>query len=181
MSKRPGGARGASAAPITALCVLFATACGPYYHAPAVPTNQLARVTLDSRATILDVDGLPLPPSRSDSGSNNAKEFFVGAGCRQLTAKYEESYFIWGAKKASKEGLGYGLGPALAKTEVHDYETMKPIRFFIPAKAGRKYWVTATFTGDQFLPRVVEIEQSGDSVGTFLPDVPCNTNTPPSP
>jgi len=59
------------------------------------------------------------------------------------------------------------------------YETLKPIRFFIPAKAGRKYWVTATFTGDQFLPRVVEIEPSGDSVGTFLPDVPCIANAPP--
>ncbi|MEO7033751.1 MAG: hypothetical protein ABI335_08025 [Polyangiaceae bacterium] len=122
------------------------------------------------------MDGLPPP-----SGHNGQKltEFFVGAGCREVTAKYEESYFIWGEKKAKKAGLGSGLAASLANTEQHDYETMKPIRFFIPTKAGRKYWVTATFTGDEFLPRVVEIEPNGDAVNKFLPDEPCKTSAQP--
>ncbi len=131
-------------------------------------------MTLDSRATVLDVDGLPVRAL-----SAGAEGFFVGAGCRKIHAKYEESYFIWGDKKARRAGLGSGLIPALAHTEEHDYETMKPIRFFIPAKPGRKYWVTATFTGDQFLPRVVEIAPNGDAVDTFLPDLPCKTAAQP--
>ena len=121
---------------------------------------------------MLDVDGLPPP---SGHNGQKLKEFFVGAGCRKMTAKYEESYFIWGEKKARKAGLGSGLAVSLA----NDYETMKPIRFFIPTKAGRKYWGTATFTGDEFLPRVVEIEPSGDAVNKFLPDEPCKPSAQP--
>ena len=34
--------------------------------------------------------------------------------CRTLTAKYEESYFIWGDKKAKRAGLGGGLAATLA-------------------------------------------------------------------
>ncbi|MEO8979442.1 MAG: hypothetical protein ABI548_07705 [Polyangiaceae bacterium] len=176
MRKALGTALGSSVAASTALCALLATGCVQSYKAPALPNNQLALVTLDSRASVLDVDGLPPP-----SGHNGQKltEFFVGAGCREVTAKYEESYFIWGEKKAKKAGLGSGLAASLANTEQHDYETMKPIRFFIPTKAGRKYWVTATFTGDEFLPRVVEIEPNGDAVNKFLPDEPCKTSAQP--
>ena len=116
------------------------------------------------------MDGLAPPAGHN---RQKLKEFFVGAGCREVTAKYQESYFIWGGKKAEKAGLGTGLAVSLANTEQHDHETMKPIRFFIPTKAGRKYWGTATFTGDELLPSVVEIEPSGDTVNKFLPDEPC--------
>src|SRR4051812_18654928 len=159
MRKALGTALGSSVAASTALCALWATGCVHSYKAPALPSNQLALVTLDSSASVLDVDGLAPP---SGKNGQTLKEFYVGAGCRKMTAKYQESYFIWGGKKAEKAGLGKSLEVALAETEQHDYETMKPIRFFIPTKAGRKYWVTATFTGDEFLPRVVEIEPSGD-------------------
>jgi hypothetical protein len=176
MRKALGTAFGSSVAASTALCALWATGCVQSYKAPALPRNQLALVSLDSSASVLDVDGLAPP---SGQKGQKLKEFFVGAGCRKLTAKYEESYFIWGGKKAGKAGLGTGLAVSLANTEQHDYETMKPIRFFIPTKAGRKYWVTATFTGDEFLPRVVEIEPSGDAVNKFLPDEPCKTSAQP--
>ncbi len=176
MRKALGTARGSSVAATTALCALWATGCVQSYKPPALPNDQLALVSLDSSASVLDVDGLPPPSSHN---GQKLKEFFVGAGCRKVTAKYEESYFIWGDKKAKKAGLGTGLAASLANTEQHDYETMKPIRFFIPAKAGRKYWVTATFTGDEFLPRIVEIEPSGDTVSKFLPDEPCKTSARP--
>ena len=148
-----------------------ATGCTQTYKAPALPPNQLALVTLDSLARALDVDGLPLP--RAAAG-RSASEFFVGVGCRKMTVKYEQSYFIWGEKKARRAGLGTGLAATLANTEQHDYETIKPILFFIPAKPGHKYWVTATFTGDEFLPRVVESDPSGNTVNGFLPEEPCD-------
>lgn len=169
----PRSALSASIAASTAVGLLAPTGCTQYYRPPALPANQLAMVEVDSRASVLDVDGLPLPPR-----GGNAVAFSVAAGCRTLSVKYEESYFIWGGRKAKKAGLGGGLGPALANTEVHDYETLRPIRFFIPAKAGLKYWVTATFTGDEFLPRVVEIEPNGDAGKRLLPDEPCEKSAP---
>jgi hypothetical protein len=163
-----GGAFSLGLAVSIAISSLCATGCVEHYRAPALPAEQLALVTLDSSASVLDVDGLP-PPSG---------DFFVGAGCRRLTAKFEASYFIWGEKKAKKAGLGTGLAASLANTEQHDYETMKPIHFFIPARAGQKYWITATFTGDEFLPRIVESDPSGETVNKFLPDQPCEKSAP---
>jgi hypothetical protein len=171
--------RGRSLLASTVIWGLCAIGCMKTYRAPALPANQLALVTLDSSARALEVDGLPLPSAR---GGDSANQFFVGVGCRQLTVKYEQSYFIWGEKKAKRAGLGTGLAATLANTEQHDYETMKPIRFLVPATAGRKYWVTATFTGDEFLPRIVESDPSGDTVRRFLPDEPCQgaSGAPPA-
>jgi hypothetical protein len=162
--------RGRNLLASTAIWGLCATACMKTYRAPALPANQLALVTLDSSARALEVDGLPLPSAR---GGNSSSGFFVGVGCRELTVKYEQSYFIWGEKKAERAGLGTGLAATLANTEQHNYETLKPIRFLIPARAGRNYWVTATFTGDEFLPRIVESDPNGNTVRKFLPDEPC--------
>jgi hypothetical protein len=174
MRRAFGSVRGTGVTASATICALWASGCVQSYKAPELPDDQLAVLTVDSSASVLDVDGLP--PPEGDNGQKR-KAFFVGTGCRKLTVKYEESYFIWGEKKAKKSGLGSGLGAALANTEVHAYETMKPIRFFIPAKAGRNYWLTATFTGDEFLPRIVEIEPSGDAVQKFEPDEPCKASS----
>jgi hypothetical protein len=149
---------------------LAALACTEYYQLPDVPPSQLALAKLDSRAAILQVDGRPL---ELVNGNDPPREFVMAAGCRIVTVKYEESYFIWGEKKALRKGLGNGLLPVLSETEVHNYETTQPIRFFIPVKGGHRYWITATFTGDEFLPRVVELDPNGDTVNRFLPDRPC--------
>jgi hypothetical protein len=151
---------------IRVACVFAACGCTTYYRPPAVPAAQLATGSVDVRASILELDGLPVRITRS-------REFLVGAGCRSITVKYEESYFIWGEKKALRKGLGTGLEVALAESEVHSYETTKPIHFFVPARAGYRYWITATFTGEAFIPRVVEIAPSGDAVKRFLPDEKC--------
>src|SRR6185295_2648888 len=103
MRRMLGTAKDALVAVSMALCALFAASCGPTYRPPALPANQLALVSLDSSASVLGVDGLPLPPGRAGA---RAIEFYVGTGCRTLTVKYEESYFIWGDKKAKKAGLG---------------------------------------------------------------------------
>jgi hypothetical protein len=41
------------------------------------------------------------------------------------------------------------------------------------AKPPNRYWVTATFTGDDFEPRVVELDLDGKSTATILPNVAC--------
>jgi len=163
-------ARGMGLLAATAILGVCVTGCMKTYLAPALPANQLARVKFDSITRDMKVDGLSLP---SGTDGKPRSEILVEAGCRALTVKFEASYFIWGDKKADRAGLGTGLAATLANTEQHDYETMKPIRFFIPARAGSKYWVTATFTGDEFLPRVVESDASGNTVRKFLPNEPC--------
>lgn len=147
--------------------------CSKHYRAPNLPPHQLATVSIDSRATLLSIDGLPPPSAVRGTTNQGSLKFLVGTGCRVLSAKYEESFFIWGDKKAVREGYCDGLLPVLSYTESHNYETLKPIAFFVPVRAGYTYWLTATFTGKEFLPRVVEIEPSGESVARFLPDVPC--------
>lgn len=151
-----------------ATSALISSACAvtPRYVEPKLPADEAATVTLDERAKVLTIEDLPV--ESKDGGG-----FLVEPGCRTLTAKYEESFFIWGEKKAKKTGAGSSLSAALANTENHDYETTKPIRFYFDAKAGHKYWVTASFTGDQFLPRLVELDAGDEASATYLPDVPC--------
>jgi len=150
---------------------------------PNRPPAELATVQWESRVELLTLNEL-LPPStslqvRSDAeqlrgeGAAPSNELRVEPGCRTLTAKYSESHYVWGEKKAVKERMGAGLVTSLAYSEHHDYETFKPIRFWFVAKAGYTYWVTASFNGDEFLPRIAAIDPSGETVGKFLPDVPC--------
>jgi hypothetical protein len=155
-----------------------ALGCSHYYRAPEVPPNQLATVTVDSRAILLSVDGLPPPPpewkERSGLSGGQSKQpmkFPVGTGCRTFIAKYEES-FVLRARMPAKYDI-YAAPPPFKNFEVRKYETTRPIRFFVPTRAGYTYWVTATLTAGQFLPRVVEIEPSGEAAARFLPDIPC--------
>jgi hypothetical protein len=148
--------------------------CRNHYRAPELPPHQLATLTVDSRATLLSVDGLPPPLPDAKSESLNAPLTFpIGTGCRTFIAQYEESFVLWGRKHARRGE--FGATGSLLNLEVHNYETLKPIQFFVPARAGYTYWVTATFTGEQFLPRVVELEPNGEAAGRLLPDVPCQT------
>jgi hypothetical protein len=150
--------------------------CRNHYRPPELPPNQLASVTVDSRATLLSVDGLPPPPEWKRTGLRAGQNeplltLPVGTGCRAFVAKYEESFVLVG-RKHSRRGE-YGATNSLWNLEVNKYETIKPIQFFVPTRAGYTYWLTATFTGDQFLPRVVELAPNGEAVARFLPDVPC--------
>jgi hypothetical protein len=147
--------------------------CANYYRVPDVPASQLASVTVDARATLLSVDGLSPPPlewksTRLNDGQKKPPHTFpVGTGCRSFTATYEETY-----EALNKQEIRQAFA---AERETHTYETFRPIRFFVPVRAGYTYWITATFTGDEFLPRVVEIGSNGEATGRFLPDVPCES------
>jgi hypothetical protein len=159
------------------LGALITSACAttPHYVEPRLPVAEAAKITLDDRAKVLTIEDLPL--ADGDGGG-----LLVEPGCRTLTAKYEEVHDVWGEKKSQKKGVGYApssianFGAAVANSEHHDYKTAQPIRFYFDAKAGHQYWVTASFTGDEFIPRLVELEASGEASATYLPDVPCGRN-----
>jgi hypothetical protein len=163
-----------AASAATALLALSACAHLPYYVEPALPAAQLATIRLDSRSKLLTLDGM----GPTDPGDGPRSEIRILPGCRTLTAKYEESYFIWGEAKAEREGMGNGLLTGAVNSESHDYETLKPIRFSFVARAGYTYWVTASFTGDQFLPRLVELEPGGEASRKFGPEEPCGSPSP---
>jgi hypothetical protein len=162
----------------TRAIALFALALGcartARYVAPPLPVEQLALITSDERASILSVDGLE--PSVID-GANSQKYFYVATGCRVLLVKYDASY----TKKGTSDGvpapaiLAAAISGAqeLATREVHDYSTFKPIRFVLPTKPGAKYWVTASFNGAEFLPRIAELDVEGSAIAHVEPDRAC--------
>lgn len=141
------------------------SACAARYTAPALPAEQLALVTLDERATVLSVAGLK-PPQVDGS---DVEEFRLESGCQELVVEYEqtESTLDLSATRL------IDAPEEIANSELHHYRTFQPIRFFVPARAGHTYWVTATFTGNEFLPRIVELDASGASLRRFEPDVNC--------
>jgi hypothetical protein len=148
----------------SALC-----ACAARYTAPALPAQQLARVTLDERATVLSVAGLE-PPQKDGS---DVTEFRIETGCLELVVEYQQTESTLNLERSTL----IGAPEEIANSEHHHYRTFQPIRFFVPARAGHTYWVTATFTGDQFLPRVVELDASGSTLQRFEPDVNCGKNS----
>jgi hypothetical protein len=151
------------------LCLLVASAqsaCAARYRAPELPAAQLALVTLDERATVLSVAGLE-PPQADGSDLN---EFRIERGCQELVVEYSQS------ESTLDLGAARNLIDAaqqIANSEQRNYRTFQPIRFFVPVRASHTYWVTATFTGDEFLPRIVELDASGATLRRFEPDVNC--------
>jgi hypothetical protein len=154
-----------------AVLASFAGACGPPpYQPPALPPDQVAIVTVESRASIETIDGLP----RGLHRYNEMDRFQVAPGCHDLTAHYEESYTnTHGAEFVLLFSPALGAAALAANTEVHDYESNMPIRFHVPAKAGMSYWVTSSFNGDQFMPRVAVLDAAGERVAVILPGQPC--------
>lgn len=149
------------------LVAAWAAACTQHYAPPEVPEAELAYVKIDERAKVLTVDGLPPTLDFTTTG------FPVGAGCRELTVTYEESYStLHGVTKDYPSTVE--LVERLGRLEDHSYATNKPIRFFVPAKAGMTYWVTSSFNGAEFFPRVSELNRRTDEAErTIAPDVRC--------
>ncbi|HWP07764.1 MAG TPA: hypothetical protein VNN72_18560 [Polyangiaceae bacterium] len=154
--------------------VLLLEACGskgptyPTYEAPALPPEQLGFVTVDERAQLVSID------RQEPSNGSPGVEIGVVPGCHALVASYEVSYIAINDKsRRERTGESIMAGGAIARQR-NDYATTRPVEFFVLAKAGNKYWVTATFTGDEFLPRVVELNPAGDSTATFLPGAQCS-------
>ncbi len=69
--------------------------------------------------------------------------------------------------------LGASVASVAANSKVSSYETETPIRFYVPARAGMRFWVTSTFTGDVFMPRIAVLNAAHERVGVILPEQPC--------
>jgi hypothetical protein len=150
----------------------------PKYHQPNLPTHQMASVKVEERATVHAVDGGEV----LNSAGAPSKEFWVSAACHELQVKYEAEYvnigggvgiLTWSPATVLLT-LGASAASVAANTKVSKYETDEPIRFHLPAKAGMKYWVTSTFTGDVFVPRVSVLNVAEERVAVILPNQPCD-------
>jgi hypothetical protein len=146
-------------------------ACGRVrYQPPAVPANQLAIVTVDQRATLVAVEKLPVTEYASQRPPDRV---FVAAGCRRVSATYQATYFQLGKGGSFHDGSLADQLEKLGGAEKHTYRTNEPITFHFQAKGGMTYWVTASFNGEDFLPRLVEFDAAGERRGAFYPDSPC--------
>jgi hypothetical protein len=137
---------------------------------PAVPANQLALVTVDERATLVTVEKLPVTEYASQRAPDRV---FVAAGCRHVSATYQATHFALGKGGSFYDGSLADNLEKFAGAEKHTYRTSEPIAFHFPARAGMTYWVTASFNGEDFLPRLVEFDAAGGRRGAFYPDSPC--------
>ncbi len=170
---------------------LLACACGPSIYAqPALPASQLALVMVESRARTEGVDGHPLV---YDNLGKTPEKFWVTATCHELAVSYEETYVREGGGVFIVVGLGSPLlaavtaatmagsaASAAAGTTVRTYETEQPVRFNLPAKPGTKYWVTSSFDGDKFMPRIAVLDEADERVGVILPEQPCPSASKPA-
>jgi hypothetical protein len=147
------------------------------YQPPAVPGNQLAIVTVDQRATLVAVEKLPVTEYAAQKPPDRV---FVAAGCRHVSATYQATYFQLGKGGSFHEDSVADHLEKIGGTERHSYETDEPIHFYFPAKAGMTYWVTASFNGDEFMPRLVEFDAAGERKGAFYPNSPCSADSMPS-
>jgi hypothetical protein len=157
--------------------------CVPRYEEPELPTHRMALVEVEKRATVRTVDGAqPL------NGADTSRKFWVSPACHTLDVRYETRYMrtkefggilVWGrASLAATAVLGVASAVALMAqfaehTHVATYETNMPILFKVPAKPGMKNWVTSTFTGDVFIPRVAVVNAANERVAVILPNQPC--------
>jgi hypothetical protein len=144
------------------------------YQPPAMPANELALVTVDQRATLVAVETLPVTEYAAQRPPDRV---FVAAGCRRVSATYQAAYFQLGRGGSFHEGSVADHLEKLGAAERHTYETDVPITFHFLARGGMTYWVTASFNGDEFFPRLVEFDAAGERTKAFQPDSPCTEDT----
>jgi len=90
-------------------------------------------------------------------------------GCYLLEAKYSEDY----ARVHGASSL-WGLSPAAAlidtavRTETSHYETGY-VPFALQLRSEHTYHVTATFDGDEFKPRILELNAAAERTREILP------------
>jgi hypothetical protein len=157
---------------------LVVLACQPpNYRHPTLPPQQMALVTVEERAVVKTVDGArPLNPAGAPSHA-----FWISGACNALDVRYEETYvrsrgaagiLLWSPLTAVVSVAASAAATA-ANTKVSTYETDMPIRFNLPGRSGLRYWITSTFTGDVFMPRVAVLNAANERVAVILPNQPC--------
>lgn len=117
------------------------------------------RIDLDERVAEWRVNGEAIEP----------RLIHAANGCYLLEVKYREAYTrVHGASSL------WGLSPVAAaidtatRTHTSHYETGS-VPFALQVRSQRAYHVTATFDGDRFMPRIVELNAAGERTREILP------------
>jgi hypothetical protein len=157
---------------------LLVLACRPpTYREPNLPPQQMALVTVEERAVVKTVDGArPLNAAGAPS-----RAFGIDGACHSLDVRYEETYvrsqgaagiLLWSPLTAAVS-IAASAAATAANTQVSSYESDMPIRFHLRGTPGARYWLTSTFTGDVFMPRVAVLNSANERIGVILPNQPC--------
>jgi hypothetical protein len=142
----------------------------------------MAELVVDQRAAVLTIDGktvvvpdetadAPYSKWRREQAQSNA---YLDAGCHVIEVEYRETFHdqFKECKRFDNGKTIYNQCPGPRWSDKHEYSAQS-VRFFVNAKPPDQYWVTATFTGDVFLPRLVELDAGGEATASFAPNVPC--------
>lgn len=134
---------------------------GCYDLRPCAPEQVRERMRVDADELVDDwrVNGATIP----------ARFIHAAAGCYLLEVKYREDYkrvrgasSLWGISP-----LAAGIETA-ARTETSTYETGYA-RFALQLRNQHTYHVTATFDGDWFFPRILELNDAGERTREIRP------------
>jgi hypothetical protein len=140
------------------LAGLELSSCRPRPKAPVVPTVEVY-ITRDERVDDWRLDGAKSCP----------RVLRVPVGCYVLEAKFEESYTrVHGASPLW--GISWAAAALDTATRIHTskYET-DYVPFAVKLQPGHRYYVTATFDGDEFSPRIVELNAKAERTREILP------------
>jgi len=91
------------------------------------------------------------------------KELGLAPGCYVLEVEYSASYVNDHGQKAGAAGFFFPVAAAaeyVSQTTFAKYQSGL-VPFALRARPNASYFVTATFTGDEFLPRIVEKDWTG--------------------
>jgi hypothetical protein len=116
----------------------------------------------------VDVDEL-VEDWRVNSETVPARFIHADDACYLLQVKYREDYLrvhgassLWGVSP-----LAAAIDTA-ARTRTSHYETGY-VAFALQLRARHTYYVTATFDGDQFWPRIIEVNAAAERTREILP------------
>lgn len=140
------------------LAGLELSSCRSRPKAPVVPPVEVY-ITRDERVDDWRLDGVENCPG----------VLRVPVGCYVLEAKFEESYTrVHGA--SSLWGISWAAAALDTATRIHSskYET-DYVPFAVTLRPGHRYYVTATFDGDVFSPRIVELNANAERTLEVLP------------
>jgi hypothetical protein len=99
-----------------------------------------------------------------------SKEIWAASGCYVLEVEYNATYRKQNSDVNAMNLISpiAGLIEAEANTTYATYDSGR-VPFALRIRSPNSYYVTATFTGDQFIPRIIELDAAGERLGQIDP------------
>jgi hypothetical protein len=130
---------------------------------PAGPMGAFVRVTRDEHVEGWSLNGEKVCP----------KVITAAPGCYVLEVEYGASYKKHGEEDGGDKVVGF-VNP-LARVVTSEAKATRAeyhsgaVPFALILRQNASYYVTATFTGDEFLPRIIESNAAGERLGQIDP------------